>query len=444
MENKFIPDAIEIISKAIEADNAGEYEKALNFYRDALGRFTIGIKYEKNEARRKLVMERVDGYMKRAEELRDYINAQHELDKNGGGGSATKARDDKNGEDDDAEKNKMRGALQGAIITEKPNVKWEDVAGLDAAKDFARPSSCQPDSLNSLLEIEDLSREFFSTAPRVQENPTLPRRSQRKLTPPSFRFPHLTLSPSGRENRNDWSEICLKWPERPVRPLSSSTKWTLCGSRRKGNLTVRDELRRSSCADGRCGQNTEGKVLVLGATNVPWELDAAIRRRFEKRVYIPLPDAESRAFMFKLHLGDTPSDLVEHDYEKLGKITKGASGSDIKVLVKEALMEPLRRCQQAKQFYRDSEGYMIPCAKYPNCAYCPPKLSSDPKNKNYECSKCGAITINLWDVPPEKLKAPEVKFKDFETVLGHAFSSVSPEELKRFVEWTKQFGQDGA
>jgi vacuolar protein-sorting-associated protein 4 len=80
MENKFIPDAIEIISKAIEADNAGEYEKALNFYRDALGRFTIGLKYEKNDARRKLVMERVDGYMKRAEELRDYINAQHEED----------------------------------------------------------------------------------------------------------------------------------------------------------------------------------------------------------------------------------------------------------------------------------------------------------------------------------------------------------------------------
>jgi vacuolar protein-sorting-associated protein 4 len=220
---------------------------------------------------------------------------------------------------------------------------------------------------------------------------------------------------------------------------------SLCGSRSEGESDSSRRVKTEFLVqmDG-VGKNTEGKVLVLGATNVPWELDAAIRRRFEKRVYIPLPDAESRSFMFKLHLGDTPSDLVEHDYEKLGKITKGASGSDIKVLVKEALMEPLRRCQQAKQFYRDSEGFMIPCARYPNCAYCPPKLSSDPKNKSYECAKCGAITINLWDVPPEKLKAPEVKFKDFETVLGHAFSSVSPEELKRFVEWTKQFGQDGA
>jgi vacuolar protein-sorting-associated protein 4 len=141
MENKFIPDAIEIIAKAIQADNDKEYEKALNYYRDALGRFTIGLKYEKNDARKKLILERVEGYMKRAEELRDYIAAQNELDKNGGGGSATKARDDKNGEDDDAEKTKMRGALQGAIITEKPNVKWDDVAGLEAAKDSLREVS---------------------------------------------------------------------------------------------------------------------------------------------------------------------------------------------------------------------------------------------------------------------------------------------------------------
>ena len=34
----------------------------------------------------------------------------------------------------------------------------------------------------------------------------------------------------------------------------------------------------------------KGKLLVLGATNLPWELDPAIRRRFERRIYIPLPE----------------------------------------------------------------------------------------------------------------------------------------------------------
>jgi len=79
MENKFIPDAIELVSKAIEADKNEDYEKALALYRDSLGRFTMGLKYEKNEARKKLIIERVEGYMKRAEELRDYLSKRSKL-----------------------------------------------------------------------------------------------------------------------------------------------------------------------------------------------------------------------------------------------------------------------------------------------------------------------------------------------------------------------------
>lgn len=134
MADNFIDKAIEIVAKAIEADNAGEYEKSLALYRDALGRFTTGLKYEKNEAKKRLVLERVEGYMKRAEEIRDYIMKQNELDKNGGGGSATKKAGDKE-DDDDAEKKKLRGALASAIVSEKPNIRWEDVAGLENAKE---------------------------------------------------------------------------------------------------------------------------------------------------------------------------------------------------------------------------------------------------------------------------------------------------------------------
>jgi vacuolar protein-sorting-associated protein 4 len=134
MENSMIPQAIEIISKAIEADTAGDYEKALGLYRDALARFTIGLKYEKNEAKKRLILERVEGYMSRAEELSEYVKKQNELDKGGGGGVASKSKGD--GEEEvDAEKKKLRGALAGAIVTEKPNIKWDDVAGLANAKE---------------------------------------------------------------------------------------------------------------------------------------------------------------------------------------------------------------------------------------------------------------------------------------------------------------------
>ena len=90
------------------------------------------------------------------------------------------------------------------------------------------------------------------------------------------------------------------------------------------------------------GNDNDG-VLVLGASNVPWELDPAIRRRFEKRIYIPLPDVHARATMFKIRIGKTPNNLTEEDFIELGQASEGYSGSDISVIVKEALMMPLRR-----------------------------------------------------------------------------------------------------
>ena len=70
------------------------------------------------------------------------------------------------------------------------------------------------------------------------------------------------------------------------------------------------------------GNDTDG-ILVLGATNIPWILDSAIRRRFEKRIYIPLPDEHARTNMFKMNLGTTPNDLTEDDFKELGKRTEG-------------------------------------------------------------------------------------------------------------------------
>jgi vacuolar protein-sorting-associated protein 4 len=77
---------------------------------------------------------------------------------------------------------------------------------------------------------------------------------------------------------------------------------------------------------------------VLGATNIPWVLDAAIRRRFEKRVYIPLPDQNARKDMFKLQVGDTPNELKEENYRTLAEKTEGYSGHDISIVVRDALM----------------------------------------------------------------------------------------------------------
>ena len=56
--------------------------------------------------------------------------------------------------------------------------------------------------------------------------------------------------------------------------------------------------------------------------------------------------------MFKIHLGDTPNALTQPDFEELGRRTDGFSGSDISVVVKDVLMEPVRKTQEATHFRR--------------------------------------------------------------------------------------------
>ena len=90
-------------------------------------------------------------------------------------------------------------------------------------------------------------------------------------------------------------------------------------------------------------------------------------------------------------------------------------------------MQPLKHCQQAKQWIKDAEGMYHPCLEYPNCKDCPPKLSSD-KGKKLVCNSCGAITMTLWEIDePEKMAAPDVRYTDFEAVMrssGKSFTNL--------------------
>jgi vacuolar protein-sorting-associated protein 4 len=183
---------------------------------------------------------------------------------------------------------------------------------------------------------------------------------------------------------------------------------------------------------------------------VPWELDPAIRRRFEKRIYIPLPDAPARSIMIRLNLGDTPNSMLPGNFDEVGGRTEGFSGSDLSVLVREALMEPLRVCQLAKQFVPaldNGKEMLTPSVKYPSCPRCPILLSSmtEPQKAQAKnpCQHCRARRMTLYDVNPDQLLVPVVSMEMFNQVLDRARKSVDPEELDHFVSWTSEFGQDG-
>ncbi|TYH67320.1 hypothetical protein ES332_D06G181100v1 [Gossypium tomentosum] len=83
-------------------------------------------------------------------------------------------------------------------------------------------------------------------------------------------------------------------------------------------------------------------VFVLAATNLPWELDAAMLRRLEKRILVPLPEPEARKAMFEELLPQQHGEEAL-PYDILVERSEGYSGSDIRLLCKEAAMQPLRR-----------------------------------------------------------------------------------------------------
>mmetsp|Transcript_19239 Transcript_19239/g.25343 ORF Transcript_19239/g.25343 Transcript_19239/m.25343 type:complete len:452 (+) Transcript_19239:162-1517(+) len=449
-ENQFIPKAIDIVKQAIEKDNNQEYQEALQLYGRALDYFMTGLKYEKNETSRATIMKRVDGYLQRAETLKEIIAGGGTAvpgTKGDGGATAMAKREDTKQNADDAEAKRLRGALDSAIVTEKPNISWDDVAGLEQAKD-------------SLKEAVILPVRF----PQMFVGKIEPWKGILLYGPPGTGKSYLAKAVATEADSTFFavssSDLVSKWQgesERLVRNLFELAREagnaiifidevdSLCGSRSEGENDSARRIKTEFLVQMQGVKNTgDSKVLVLGATNVPWELDAAIRRRFEKRIYIPLPEQEARTCMFHIHVGDTPNTLTEEEFERLGEMSEGYSGSDISVLIREALYEPVRKCQQAKQWILTEEGLYTPCENYPSCHQCPPKLSSDPPGTQYPpCQNCNAVRISLYDIASDKLKVPILTFADFEKALMKARPSVAPEELDQFVDWTEEFGQEG-
>jgi len=82
--------------------------------------------------------------------------------------------------------------------------------------------------------------------------------------------------------------------------------------------------------------------MVLAATNRPWDLDEALRRRLEKRIYIPLPTEKGREQLFDINLKGIALDS-DVKVDKLVKMTNGYSGADISNVCREAAMMPMRK-----------------------------------------------------------------------------------------------------
>merc|ERR1712038_1368743 len=253
----------------------------------------------------------------------------------------------------DPEKKKMQDKLEGAIVMEKPNIKWSDVAGLDLAKE-------------ALKEAVILPIKF----PHLFTGKRKPWRGILLFGPPGTGKSYLAKAVATEANNSKFfsvssSDLVSKWlgeSEKLVKNLFELAREnkpsiifidevdSLCSSRSDNESESARRIKTEFLVQMQGVGNDNDGILVLGATNIPWVLDAAIRRRFEKRIYIDLPDAPARANMFKLNIGETPNHLTEENFRDLGQRTEGYSGADIGLVVRDALMMPVRKVQSATHF----------------------------------------------------------------------------------------------
>nr|CAB3267645.1 vacuolar protein sorting-associated protein 4B-like [Phallusia mammillata] len=430
--------AIDLVKKAVEEDDKKNYAEALHLYENAVERFLHAIKYEAkgNESVIKSIRVKCTTYLNRAEQLKTYLSNQSNDKGKGKKKKEVKAEgSDDDDEADDPEKKKFRDQLSGAIVVETPNVKWSDVAGLTDAKE-------------SLKEAVILPIKF----PHLFTGKRTPWRGILLYGPPGTGKSYLAKAVATEANNSTFlsvssSDLVSKWlgeSEKMVKTLFQMAREnkpsiifidevdSLCGSRSDNESEASRRVKTEFLVQMQgVGVDNDG-VLVLGATNIPWQLDSAIRRRFERRIYIPLPEETARTTMFKLHLGNTKTILTERDLRELGKITGGYSGADCSIVVRDALMEPVRKVQKATHFKR---------VRGPSIA--DPNVIVDDLLTPCSPGDPHAIEMNWLEVEGDKLLEPVVDMNDMLKAKESTRPTVNDKDLAQFEQFTKDFGMEG-
>ncbi len=97
-----------------------------------------------------------------------------------------------------------------------------------------------------------------------------------------------------------------------------------------------------------------GKIVLIGATNHPWAMNAAFLRRFDRRVLVDLPTKDDRAEIMRRVLG------FDVDDECL-KASEGFSGADVSVAAHKARSDVAIRVMRRGRFIAGSNGKLVPC-----------------------------------------------------------------------------------
>ncbi|KAG0124825.1 P-loop containing nucleoside triphosphate hydrolase protein [Tuber indicum] len=301
----------------------------------------------------------------------------------------------------------MNAALQVAneIVVKGDEVHWDDIAGLDAAKLALKEAVVYPFLRPDLFSgLREPARGMLLFGPPGTGKTMLARAvaTESKSTFFSISASSLTSKYLGESEKLVRALFALAKAMAPsiifVDEIDSLLSSRSGPGEHEATRRIKTEflIQWSDLTKAAAGkESAEGdasRVLVLAATNLPWAIDEAARRRFVRRQYIPLPEDETRKKQLKNLLGRQKYHLSAEDIERLIELTQGFSGSDITALAKDAAMGPLRSLGEA------------------------------------------LLQMQMDDIRP-------ITFEDFEASLVSIRPSVSKEGLRAFEDWATKFGE---
>ncbi|CAL4112106.1 unnamed protein product [Meganyctiphanes norvegica] len=417
-----LQEAIDLVTKATEEDRNHNYAEAVRLYESAVEYFQYTMKYEiQNEEAKESIRTKCQQYIDRAKKIEEYLESKNNI------GSDT---DDDSG----STKRKMMDKMEGVIVTEKPNVRWDDVAGLEGAKATLKEAVIMPIKSQHMFTCKKPTwTGILLFGPPGSGKSFLAKAVATEAVSSTFfsvSSPNLISKWIGESEQQVRALFDMAREHKPSIIFIDQVDALLASRSEKESESAR-RIKTEFLFQMQGVDNQNDGVLVLGETNMPWVLDSAIRRRFEKWVYIPLPEAPARTSMFRLNLGDTPNSLNDQDYKELGFSTDGFSGADINIVVREALMQPIRKVQSTTHFCKVS----APSSNNPNVLVHDTLTPCTPDTP-------GAMEITWEQVPWDKLHVPLLSMNDMRKSLANIKPSINEEDLERIKKFIEDFGQE--
>uniref|UniRef100_A0A4W6FU68 Katanin catalytic subunit A1 like 2 n=1 Tax=Lates calcarifer TaxID=8187 RepID=A0A4W6FU68_LATCA len=239
------------------------------------------------------------------------------------------------------EMRELAAIISRDIYLHSPNVRWEDIIGLEDAKRLVKEAVVYPIKYPQLFTgILSPWKGLLLYGP-----PGTGKTLLAKAVATECKTTFFNISASS---------IVSKWrgdSEKLVRVLFELARYHSVMGQRGTSMGEHEGSRRMKTEllvqmDGLA--RSEDLVFVLAASNLPWELDHAMLRRLEKRILVSLPSSPARQAMISHWLPPLNSTggvelRTELDYETLAKDMEGYSGSDIRLVCKEAAMRPVRK-----------------------------------------------------------------------------------------------------